>query len=41
MTAHLQDNAGVDPLEDRRYTGYIAAVNDLLLAQPEFDTEES
>lgn len=41
MTAHLQDNAGVDPMEDRRYCGYIAAINDLLLMQPDYDTEES
>lgn len=39
MTSHLQDNAGLDPLEDRRYTGYIAAVNDILLAQPDFEEE--
>jgi hypothetical protein len=39
MKEQLVDNAGVDSLQDRYYSGYIAAFNDVLKAEPEFKEE--
>lgn len=30
LTEQLQDNAGLDSLQDRYYSGYIACIKDLL-----------
>lgn len=40
MTERLITHAGKEPLEDRYYSGYIAAFYDVLKAEPEF-VEES
>ena len=40
MQETLQENAGKDPLQDRFYCGYIAAVNDLLNIEVAEDSTE-
>ncbi len=40
MTDQLVDNAGLEPLQDRYFSGYIAAFNDVIKAEIDF-TEES
>ena len=37
MTTILKDSAGLDPLQDRFYSGYIAAFNDLIHIDVEED----